>query len=82
MSFGALLTVLDKAIVVGGRVYRAARKFSRKRTEREQLEETARWDVACMPTLSGRCAVCDRPLKQPLGMCPGPPAAQAARRKL
>lgn len=63
---------------------RKAAQFSRKKSEREFLEEIATWD---RPHMNARkpgdtCLICGLAVLKPDDPCPGPPAAQAARLKL
>ena len=81
MSADAVILLAGKAINLGSRIYAAAHKFSRKRSPREHLEDVARWDRECMRLMSSQCCVCGRYVLAGTP-CIGPPASQAARRKL
>jgi hypothetical protein len=72
----------DFFLRLGDGIIARIRKFNRKRTPRQHLEDVAEWDRPCISLMNGRCAVCDKRVADTLGRCPGPPASQAARRKL
>ena len=66
---------------------RRATRFSRTKSEREQLEEVARWDRLHMglSRTQRKCLTCGHyvPVEvESYETCPGPPAAQEAKRKL
>lgn len=63
---------------------RAAWRFSRKRTEIEQLREAATWNANHMgcAELPHRCVVCGNAPVRDDRPCPGPRATQRARAKL
>ena len=57
--------------------------YTRKRTEREHLEELARWDLAHVGITAKHpaCVVCGQTAVMS-SRCPGPKSAQAARVRL
>lgn len=59
-----------------------AARHARRLSERQQLKQLAHWDRHCMPTQAGPCAVCGEPFPKMHTRCPGPPAAQRARKLL
>lgn len=66
-----------------GKAITAARKFSRKKTEREQKQEVADWGKNHIPIgETARCAVCHQEWTTLSEKCPGPPASQKVRAEL
>lgn len=69
---------------VGWALGRRIAQFSRRRSEREVLEEQARWGRAHMgiTPMNDMCVVCRQAPAYSTQRCPGPPATRAARAKL